>query len=268
MSSRTQNQKEEKNKKRGFLISFFVHTIVLVLFLIPFMSNIAEENEDLDLVNLITINFAPSPDKTLNASMSMAAEAPPKPEETPELEQPQPETETEPTPKPQPIPKPVVLTPEPEPVVLPESTEHSENTETTPEVPQANAEPEVTETVSTAPAESSVEGAGTSGNSTTDGNAVEGDDIADFSGDGVFGRRVIYRPDIKKLSKKEGTIVVGVCVNQDGKVVAAQVLPEESSLSDKEILQMAEIYTKRYRFAKDYTAPSKQCGKLTYIIKI
>ena len=111
-------------------------------------------------------------------------------------------------------------------------------------------------------------GSSESGDSKTDGVADEGDQGMDFSGDGIFGRRVVKRADVKKITTETGKIVINLCVNPSGKVVFSELNEELSTIENKSVLKKARKIASEYRFERDYTAPAKQCGKLTFIFDI
>ena len=137
------------------------------------------------------------------------------------------------------------------------------------------SKPEKTSTPSPKNEGGSGNGAGTKGNgkasSSSDGEDVtpgDGDDGMDFSGDGIFGRRVVYRANVKKLAQEQGKIVVNLCVNRIGRVVYAENNEELSTIKTPSIIKKTVDTSKKYRFDKDYTANEKECGKLTFIFEL
>ena len=111
-------------------------------------------------------------------------------------------------------------------------------------------------------------GSSTSGNSNTDGKADSGDGGMDFSGNGILTRRIIKRGNAKKLAKEEGVIIVNVCVNKKGRMIYAKYNEEESTIDTPALIDDAQNTALEYRFEKDYSAPPKQCGKMTFIFEI
>jgi hypothetical protein len=91
-----------------------------------------------------------------------------------------------------------------------------------------------------------------------------GDVGTEVLGEGIFGRKVIKRADVAKMSKTTGTIAIKVCVNREGLVTEAVYLKEGSSITDPAQIRKAEDIAAQYRFEKDFSAPAKQCGKLTF----
>ncbi len=106
------------------------------------------------------------------------------------------------------------------------------------------------------------------GDSKTDGQGNSGTSGMDFDGDGLLTRKVIYRANIDGLIKQNGKIVVNLCVNQDGKVIFSKVDKKSSTIRDPYLLKKGERTASKYRYEKDYTVAERQCGKLTFIVKI
>ena len=99
------------------------------------------------------------------------------------------------------------------------------------------------------------------------GNADNGTGYGENAGSGIFNRKVTYRADVKKITKLSGTIVVELCINQRGQVVYAKPDTDASTIKDFAVIRKAVDLTTKYKFAKDYTAPKKQCGKMTYVFE-
>jgi len=98
------------------------------------------------------------------------------------------------------------------------------------------------------------------------GNSSDGTGAYDGSGDGVFGRRVIYRDTKAALAAMttSGTVVVKICVNRAGIVTYTEINESESTIRDKRTLRNFMIAAKGYKVQPDYTAPKEQCGKLVF----
>lgn len=116
-------------------------------------------------------------------------------------------------------------------------------------------------------------GSSDNGSSNSDGKSSQGDqgtgtspgDGIDF--DGKINRPVKHREDFKGIAKKDGRIVISLCINRDGKVIYAKANRTKSSYKDSGTLRMAESIVKKNRYERDYTAAERQCGTYTYIIK-
>ncbi len=100
------------------------------------------------------------------------------------------------------------------------------------------------------------------------GNSSDGTGDYDGSGDGVFGRKVIYRDQsvIKKDITVSGKIAVKVCINRAGIVSYLELLNSETTVRDKTTLRLYLQAAKTYKFQPDLTAPKEQCGKLKFIV--
>ncbi len=88
-----------------------------------------------------------------------------------------------------------------------------------------------------------------------------------IEGDGVLSRPIIFRNDPKNLAIKSGTIVVKVCINRKGMVSYAEFDNENSTIHDPEIKKLVMADVVDYRFEKSYSAPEKECGRLSYHFK-
>jgi outer membrane biosynthesis protein TonB len=109
-----------------------------------------------------------------------------------------------------------------------------------------------------------------SGNDGDEGIGQGGTGLGDYddSGDGVFGRRVIYR-NLKGLFAAKmttGKIVMKICINRGGTVEFAEVL--ESTEKNRKYLKKILEAAKGYKYEPDPTAPKEQCGKLTVDLDI
>ena len=102
------------------------------------------------------------------------------------------------------------------------------------------------------------------------GKEITGKELGemDFDGEGIFGRKVIYRADVKKITEREGTVVVNLCVDRMGLVTHVAWNKESSTITDPEYIRRAMDVASDYLFEKDYSAPATQCGKLTFIFHI
>ncbi len=109
---------------------------------------------------------------------------------------------------------------------------------------------------------------GTEGKNLGAGKIGDGKFWGDFAGDGLFNRKVIQRADVARLAIKEGKLVVNLCVNQSGEVVYVKCDSDESTISDAQIVALAESVAENYVFEEDATASNQQCGRLTFVFKI
>lgn len=269
------SEKEKKNRKRGILFAFFFHAALVIFGLLPFLT---KEMKEPTYEKVIEIQFA-----QFDASSSNKADE--KAGAKKKTEQKKTTEKKVETPKPKEKPQPKPLPEKPKPVLT------SENTKTPPiktapkptkvEKPKPQTKPspkpvEEVEETSEAATESKNESSGNSAENGkgkgdygkdkgegTQGNGKEGDD---FTGTAIFSRKVIYRPDIKKIVKKDGRIAINLCINNDGRVVYVKYDKESSTIRDTDNIRKTLEATKLYKFERDYTVPKQQCGKLTFII--
>jgi len=118
-----------------------------------------------------------------------------------------------------------------------------------------------------APGEGS-QGSSDTGDADTDGVGDSGTEGLSFDGDGLLTRKVVYRANLDKIIKESGKIVINLCVDRDGKVIYNKIDKEKSDRMSAKVLADAEKAAGRYRYEKDYTVAERQCGRLTFIVKI
>ena len=99
------------------------------------------------------------------------------------------------------------------------------------------------------------------------GNSSDGTGVYDGSGDGVFGRKVVFRDlsAAKAAINGSGKVVTKVCINRAGNVTYVELI-EGTTLKDREGLKLYLKAARGYKFQPDPTAPKEQCGKLTFTI--
>lgn len=81
-------------------------------------------------------------------------------------------------------------------------------------------------------------------------------------GQGLTSRGISYRPNITDLSDREGTVIVKVCIDVDGKVISADYVQSGSTTSDQRLINTAIKGAKQYRFEPNSNV-EKQCGEIT-----
>lgn len=90
----------------------------------------------------------------------------------------------------------------------------------------------------------------------------------DDTGDGIFGRKVIFR-DLsarKAAVNTSGRVVTIICINRAGKVTYVELVPSETTISDKPTVRAFLKASRGYKFQPDLSAPDIQCGKLKFSI--
>jgi hypothetical protein len=116
-------------------------------------------------------------------------------------------------------------------------------------------------------------GAGaSSGNDGDEGMGDSGDGTGEFdgSGDGIFGRKVIYRNIQAAINsaKESGRVVAKVCINRAGVPTYAEIDEMETTISDKSTLRNFLKAIQGYRYEKDGSAAEEQCGRLAFTMDI
>jgi hypothetical protein len=242
------------NRKKSMLISFGVHSTILMLAMIPMASQLHEEisEEPIYEIAIDFAEFAQSSDEGLKAASPVR------------------DTEV----------KPVIEEHQVEPDVI-EAEKVSDVTQITEEAEPVESEiiEETTEEV--VAAEDNITGeaeeAASSGGSDAtlaDGNSqgtdIEGDDEGQtgLDGNGVITRRVIHREDITKAAEYSGIIAVNLCIDRRGYVVSVAKNAERTTITDSDIIRRALNIAAGYRFEVDYSAAKRECGVLTFVFEI
>ena len=110
---------------------------------------------------------------------------------------------------------------------------------------------------------------GNQGDPGGDPNAKALDGISTGSGmvgGGLGNRGVVYEPRIKDTSQKTGTVVVDVCVDQNGDVVSAKYTQRGSNTTDSQLRDLAERSARQFKFTDSDI--EKQCGTVTIVFKL
>ncbi len=282
MATNTMILNEDNNRKRGLRISIGLHILIILLALIPFLSNL--QPDEPEQAKFVTIDFTDFKPASREGAKPQKVKTASKPKKQVKKSVPQAKPVPKPKPTPQTKPKPVLTAPTKETPIktTPKKTEEVKDEAplekpTEDKTPEAPAEEEAAADRQTddpdgaeAASDSEVDKATESGSGTgnkSDGKADDGINWGEVTGEGIFSRRVIYRADVRKITEEEGKIVIRLCINRDGRVVFAQN-DDATTISDPAIVRKAIQLTTKYRFERDYTAPEKQCGKLTYIFTI
>lgn len=110
-------------------------------------------------------------------------------------------------------------------------------------------------------------GDGSEGKNLGVGQLGDGNYYGDFSGDGLFDRKVIKRADVGQLARKQGKLVIDLCVDKEGKVYWAELNSDLSTIDDADLQKNARQVAMQYVYEPDATK-EKECGRLTFIFKI
>ena len=100
-------------------------------------------------------------------------------------------------------------------------------------------------------------------------NIIEGTSIFDGSGDGVLGRKIIFRAKKNPffIINETGKVAIKICINKEGLVTYAEILTNETTMKNKENLRMFLKTARNYKYEPDLNAPKEQCGKLKFIVE-
>ena len=93
----------------------------------------------------------------------------------------------------------------------------------------------------------------------------------DGSGNGVFGRKVIYRNHAELAAvtaSGSGRIYVKVCINRAGKATYTEIDNFNTTITNKATLRKALEMIKGYKFEPDRTAPKEQCGMIKLFLDV
>ncbi len=99
-------------------------------------------------------------------------------------------------------------------------------------------------------------------NTSGKGTGADGTGEYDGSGNGVFGRKVIFRNFSKIPMTKKGIISVKTCINRAGRVTFIELIESETTITERSVLKQAMSAAEGYKFEPDLKAPKEQCGKL------
>lgn len=287
------SQQEQRNKRYGVITSVVLHTLVIILALLPmiFYQNPPPEQEGI-LVNLGLPDQGQGDENAAPAESSQEEEAEPEQEPEPVEEKPVEREEprkTEPTPQ-----KEVIKTEDPEAVALREQKKREQaeqDRKQREEEARQRAEAESKRKAAEEEARKKAEadklkgeigglfgngkGKGNTGKTGNQGNpdgdpngkALEGISTGTGSvGGGLGNRGVTSAPKIEDNSQQEGTVVVRVCVDKDGGVVEAEFTQKGSTISTGRLKDIAVSNAKRWKFSKGDI--DRQCGTITYRFKV
>jgi len=277
---------EGLNQRKAKRASIIIHIIMILLLLIPILHS--KEEDPPRFKEVITIDFKDTFEKKIEKEIEISEKAgaerssaeegsPPKTEDPTPVEEVQ-----ETTPDPEPVEE------TPEAVEEPEEDTQEEDTAVTPEEkdtePKASAA-EAAAAKARAAAEAAKAGSGNGsggsgsgngksntpgegkqgtsdrGNSDTDGKADAGAGV-DFDGIGKLQRSVARRVFPKDLSKS-GKVEFNICIDRSGTVVYAKYNRSKSTLTDRSAISDALSAMKKTTFARDSSAPGKECGQWT-----
>ena len=100
------------------------------------------------------------------------------------------------------------------------------------------------------------------------GSGGYGEGEFDDSGDGIFGRKVIYRDPsmVRLVSGRSGKIVFKVCINRRGNVSYLEIDEFLTTIKNTTTLRNALESMRKYKYEEDFSADREQCGTFTVTI--
>ncbi|HMQ46117.1 MAG TPA: TonB family protein [Saprospiraceae bacterium] len=294
MSTRTVSVEEEKNKKRGMMISIAMHVALLMLAILPMLTfPDPPPGQEGILVNLGLPDQGQGDENAGPAEPQVAEESETEAEQEevePVKESPKAET------KPEDTKKEVVTSEDPNAIKLKKEKERKEKEKQDALEKQkreaAEAERRKQEAEAKAKAEKAqkesdaknfgeslgLEGLGKGkGNTGKDGNQGDpnGDPNSDILtgistgsgmvGDGLGSRGVSKSHKPTDNSNEQGTVVVRVCVDRSGNVIEAEWTQKGSSAVSTRLKNIAISSAKQWKFKPGDV--DKQCGTITYNFK-
>lgn len=152
------------------------------------------------------------------------------------------------------------------------------NPNATPQPTVANKEPEINKNALFTGRRNQNSGSGSQGQSTGSGDQGKvggtpssNNYVGEGGGNGSYslkGRNAVSLPKPKYNSNKQGTIIVKIWVDQQGRVTRVEAPDKGSTLTDGTMVEQAKAAARRARFNASTSAPEEQTGTITYIFKI
>ncbi len=264
--------KKSKDNKRSLLLTLLMHSVVIAICVYPFLTSSTPVPTEYDTVVMVDFSqsaAAASEDiKIRNEVKRPVTErkaAPKNPAPPAAPAKPAPPVLTSPSPMP-PVKEVPTSTPDPEPVLKPNPVPAPVIIKPTkdPGPPASTDDNDGDSNASGKETGSSEIGKGSTVSDVGKGKAPIGSAL---EGDGILTRAVIYRPALDEVVKKNGTVVLNICINQRGRVIGVKWNEDRSTIKDTDIVREAIDKATKYRFETSFDAPSRECGALSIHIK-
>lgn len=282
-------EKQEESKKKGLIVTFVFHSIALLLALYPLM-NVEEKKPEIQAVVVEFDNSAKSEGAKKVKKKVVAQRETRKAAALPEraskmLTSKQPTDIKVPEVKrsvkvPDAVPKPI---PSDAPVA---STSRVPSKIKAPVAVKPSMKPlesEATESQEVSASEGAVDGSdeglaedamesgngeGDTGEGKSDMGEGDSDGTGFIGGDGILSRKIVERANINELVKESGTIVIKLCVTQNGAVDYVEYDPSKSTISNPDAVRGALEAMSLYRFERDFSAAERECGSFQFHIEL
>jgi len=270
--------KKDENRKKGIIVSFMVHALLLLIALVPYLVSEQIPKE----ISGIVVAFGTPDGGSSNANPIAKTDEPVAkdvPKDNVSKDENKKSTATskekevrDPTPNKKPVSdiKPISETSD---VAFDEAQKEKARKEA--EAEEAEEKRRQAQEIARREAEKEAEekarkaAFSESGDPKGDPNSDALNQIATGSGrigGGLTDRGVLFEPEIDDNSQYTGVVVVKVCVDKSGKVIEANYTQLGSTTTSKTLVDLAVDASKKYRFS-----PSEidtQCGNITIEFKV
>jgi len=269
---------KKKNKRKGLIFTFVFHSIALLLALYPLMTMQQEQKEEIRAV-LVEFDFGAKEEGAKKVKKQKAEQKRQVQKVTPITKQ-APKILTTELPSDLKMPKvkrpvkKVEKVPEPIPSDIPSPSQEIKITAPKVHIPApspSNTEAEEvdgSEDGEVSDAEVSGEGEGEKGEGSFDEGDKAGEGTGFIEGNGTLTRKVVKRSPINGIVKKNGVIVLKICVTRNGLVDYVEFDHSNSTIHDAEVVREAQKALSQYRFEADYGAAERECGRFSYTIDL
>jgi outer membrane biosynthesis protein TonB len=289
MKSKDTLYKEEENKRIGMIISFIVHTLIFMIFLLPLLqvpevinsagiliafgepdAGAKDEIKPADVTTKSSPASSPSASKPSQAteidSKTREGEAPVKAKEKT-------------TAKPAPVP--TVPTKKNDIKLANDAKAKAESERKTKEAAdKTRLEKEAAEKAEQANQKKKFSDLLGKGKGNNDNNNNQGNEKGDPDGKaldgiskgsgkvggGLAGRGIEFEPKFSDNSQKTGKVSLNICVNSEGTVSKAEFTQKGSTTSDAYLIDLARKTAMKYKFSKSDI--DSQCGTVTVDFKV
>lgn len=83
--------------------------------------------------------------------------------------------------------------------------------------------------------------------------------------EGINHHTIRFTPDPPQTAKDiNGNIKLNFCVNKEGDIVEAKIVPAETDIKDNDVISLVLANVRKYKFSLNVYAPDRECGYLIY----
>lgn len=290
---------EDENKKKGLIVSFVIHILLLLIALVPYLASEEFPKEVSGIVVAFGTPDGGSSDANpiSNDDEAIAQDQPEEDTSTDDKEESKSTSKQKETQDPSPNKKPVSdLTPISNTSDVAVEDAKKEKARKDAEAAEAENKKRQAEEIARKEAQRKADeeakkaayneskskfsdllgsGKGNNNNSGTEGDP-KGDPNSDALneiatgagriGGGLTDRGVLFEPEIDDNSQYTGIVVTKVCVNSEGKVIEAKFTQQGSTTTNKVLVDIAVKAAKKYKFTPSDI--ETQCGNITIEFKV